>query len=585
MDRMDRSRDRRLKYAWGSVRLALLTVWSFTFSAAARAGWHDYTIGRLLSHVFVGSIGAVVNVSILPLQLNMALLIAAGALMLWDLGRYGLLLGDHSIAVYLIKTMGGDFISGKLDSLEWRLVLVFAFAVLLPAAWYFGGSLEAWGPITLALFVVQLFCEFGDAHLEHYSFFRWRYSFELCTLLLLLLVPWRPHELRVIHVDLVACLSYRLANYLLILAPIVSPGQIVNHLLFRLLGWYTGTPIVHVTSPAVVTAVLKASSCKGKALEALIACPAWLPILSLESVDGELWKSMRLDFDALMKLLPPPEKLQEITSLKTRAMLALGTPIDAAAIARLTLETFISYVFEGRAWTDDFELFLKAAAEWRGEISVRRRADKTIQHRAVTLLVDGLIRPSKLWSLFGERWAQPEHFSLIMQPFIISPVINVGDIMCAAALEARKLGSLEKVTLDACLRQWHPFPILERFVHEDVLVGGSVAVRAGSQCLVFTQDLRGSAAWPVFGAGPRACAGMHLAMPFLKVLMADLCSAEVEQRFCPLSGHEQSGRHHDGQLGSAGEAWYFVKTVAKALAAARRSGGGGGVQQCPMKLE
>lgn len=546
------------------------------FSAAARALYLDYPKSRILSHVYIGSMGAVVNVSVLPLSANVALLLLAAALVLWDVAHYGVGAGDWSVVVYLVKTMGGDFLAGKLDSLEWQLVLAFAFAVLLPAAVYFGGSVEAWGPITLALFLVQLVCEFGDGHLEEWTFFRWRYSFELCTLLLVLLVHWRPHELRVIQIDLVTCLCYRLANFLLILAP-PSPSQFVNMLLFRVLGWYTGTPIVHVTSAAVATAVLKASSHKGRALEYLIASPAWLPILSLESVDGAQWSRMRTDFDALLKLLPPPERLQELASQHTRELLAsTEARIDAAAIGRLTLSTFIAYLFEGQPWRPEFELFLSAAQEWRGEISVRRRGDKGVQRKAIALLVDGLLRPSKLWSLYGERWAEPEHFSLLMQPFIISPVINVADIMCAVALEAARLGGADKVTLDGVLRAMHPFPILERYVDKDVEVGGRVAVQAGSQCIIFTQDLRGSVAWPVFGAGARSCAGMHLAMPFLKVLLTDLCGPGAKGRFDPLSGHAQSGRHHDGQLG-LGEAVYFYSTVLRAVAGAR----GGGVQQCP----
>ena len=58
--------------------------------------------------------------------------------------------------------------------------------------------------------------------------------------------------------------------------------------------------------------MMRASDVKGDALERHIATPAWRPLLSLESVDGPLYKSMLADFHVMMKLLPPPAKLAEI---------------------------------------------------------------------------------------------------------------------------------------------------------------------------------------------------------------------------------------------------------------------------------
>lgn len=52
------------------------------------------------------------------------------------------------------------------------------------------------------------------------------------------------------------------------------------------------------------------SHAQGEGLESAIACPAWAPVLSLESIDGQLWREMRDEFDALMKQLPPPARLQ-----------------------------------------------------------------------------------------------------------------------------------------------------------------------------------------------------------------------------------------------------------------------------------
>jgi cytochrome P450 len=114
--------------------------------------------------------------------------------------------------------------------------------------------------------------------------------------------------------------------------------------------------------------------------------------------------------------------------------------------------------------------------------------------------------------LFEEKWAQPRYYSLILQPFLVSPAINVGDIAVA-------MKSNPQLGLEAAMRQMHPFPIFERWVEKDVVVRGNVAVKANTQVIMFTADFRGSkAAWPAFGAGPRACAGTTLALGLLQAM-------------------------------------------------------------------
>ena len=161
---------------------------------------------------------------------------------------------------------------------------------------------------------------------------------------------------------------------------------------------------------------------QGEGLESAIACPAWAPILSLESVDGELWRGLRTDFDALMRQLPPaaalqvrrggrgaslslpalpmPARCSGALSPRQRSLgaeLALSSPccrraqvlplvswlhacmqaaaerrldelvasgrdIDADAIVRWSLGTFIEYLFGIREWRPEFEALV--AASW-----------------------------------------------------------------------------------------------------------------------------------------------------------------------------------------------------------------------------
>ena len=151
-------------------------------------------------------------------------------------------------------------------------------------------------------------CEFGDAHLEHHplvgKFFRHRYGFEAFTLAALTCMPGgiTTPELRVVQYDLVICLFYRVSNLCIIMyknglvaAPSPpSPKPLVSCVFASCA--ISGRRLVNVTDAEIATAVLRASDVKGDALERHVATPAWRPLLSLESVDGPLYKSMLRDF-------------------------------------------------------------------------------------------------------------------------------------------------------------------------------------------------------------------------------------------------------------------------------------------------
>jgi hypothetical protein len=693
--------DRAKKYGWGVPRLALLTLFAFEvvprrFLAAAPLGPHPDAddaaanslslaaylgSGRWVGHAYMGSIGAGVNVQVLGFLGNLAVLLLAALFCVWDATW-----GDLALVAYLVKTFGGDFIAGKLDTAEWRLVLLWTFGLFGPVAlWltatggeasftdastgggFTGGgftgdarwaalrsTLEPYARVVPILFATQTVCELGDAHLEHHplvgKFFRHRYGFEAFTLATLVALPGgiRTDELRVVQFDLVVCLFYRVSNLAIIAiksgairAASAAAEAAARKACFRVFGLLRGTRIVNVTDPDVAFAVLRSSAVKGDALERHVATPAWRPLLSLESVDGELYRSMLADFHALVKRLPPPSRVGEIAAKNVRRLMdededdegnetadpkgsigeegttfaevsfanaGAGTSaaakkggeggpaaaaaaaaaastaslrrrrapqiVDADAVARLSLATFVEYLFD-REWEDAFEVLVEASWEWRKEIAVRGRADPRTKRRAVDLVVNELLaRSPTLWSVFGERWREPRYFSLIMQPFLISPAINVGDVAVALADEAR--GRSAPAKLEDAMRAAHPFPIFERWVDEPVVLRGQTVVRKNTQVIVFTSDLAprrtkgggggGSASWPVFGAGPRACAGTTLALGVLRAVAKGCVGRE---RFRPSLGHRFSGRNNDGKT-TPGEAWYFARTVVPVVLGLRK---------------
>ena len=688
--------DRARKYGWGVPRLALLTLFAFEVVpryfldasgselnalAAAEAHPGDGTatyplrLGaylrslRWVGHAYMGSIGAGVNVQVLGFAGNLAMLLVAAAFCVADAAK------DYSIIVYLAKTFSGDFLAGKLDTAEWKLVLFWTFGGLGPGLWVLAGlgpgatggvdfratsgsfahsagvafdwetaagAFRPYARALPALFLIQTVCEFGDAHLEHHrvvgTFFRHRYGFECFTLAAMTLPKLasplggiRPRELRVAQHDLVICLFYRISNLCIIFAKNGWVAEMGAHLervarkaLFRIFAAASRQRLANVTDVDVATAVLKQSSVKGDGLERHVATPAWRPLLSLESVDGDLYESMVRAFHELVAKLPEPKEVANIAEARAREMLETvsrraraGTDeknarreatteaivtlsssnasnkhdenaserrservdllrgarvVDAHAVARFSLAVFVEYVF-GRAWESKFEVLVDASWAWRREIAVRGRADASVKREAVRLVVGDLLRnDERLWAMHGEAWWEPRNYSLIMQPFLISPAINVGDV--AVALKRRPGARLEDAMRDA-----HPFPIFERFVDEDVYVdrratrrGATsgrakrdagkrrLAVKKNTQVIMFTSDFRGSnVSWPVFGAGPRMCAGTSAALGVLRAVASALSAAG--DAFAPEVGHKYSGRHNDG-VSSLHEAWYFARTVA-----------------------
>ena len=277
--------DRFKKYGLGVFRLLVVVLVSFCASNLplcynARNYLSSY---RILGHAYIGTIGAAVNVDVVDFKTNLVMLVGAGIVCCFDL-KY-----DYSILIYLMKTFGGDFFAGKLDTTEWKLVLLFVFGLFGPSAVYIRGTedLVFWTKYTRIfayLFFVQLICEYGDNHWEHLTFFRHRYSFEVANLVLVLFCNLDSFELDVVRYDIVICFFYRLSNFLIILLQTDYLVHAGNMLIFKVYGIYTGTRVIQVKDPELATLVMKNSTNKGLGLEKFMSAPAWLPGCSVREM-------------------------------------------------------------------------------------------------------------------------------------------------------------------------------------------------------------------------------------------------------------------------------------------------------------
>ncbi len=357
--------------------------------------------------------------------------------------------------------------------------------------------------------------------------------------------------------------------------------------------------VVLNSDPVLCSRVLSASNKKGDFIESLIATPAWHPIYSVESTDGETWEKLSEGFRKTMTSLNWRERLPPITlrHCDAVALTMKDQPekiIDAERISRLVLHVLYELVFEEPISINDENLFYRASLEWRKEIAVKGTAQSGVKDAFMSRLKQ-IASVSRFKDDAVTYGSDPNLWlSIFAQPFLISPQINVSDIFCSVfhflrkepELYAKVQGwarsgdrrRLEGVVLEA-IRLKHPFPILERELTEDLNTSETV-YKKGTQFFIlldqFRQDpnfdpdrwLQMSYENPYssipFGVGPRMCIGKPIAMELLTELLSQFLTRFQEEVIRPEIGHLYSGRDND-RNGSMSEGIYQLKVFSKVL--------------------
>ncbi len=353
------------------------------------------------------------------------------------------------------------------------------------------------------------------------------------------------------------------------------------------------------SDPELCAAVLAASDTKGNFLEALIATPAWSPIYSIESVDGELWKQLSSDFKTVLARMRWRERLpglvaEQLGHLRAARDVDAAWVLDSPKLAKSVASIMFGLVFERPMSASDASLFYAASLEWRREIAVKNAGDTRVKQTFWRRLHE-LVASSSFKEGLETYEADPAAWlSVFAQPFLISPAINVGDIFVAvfaaldrdAALAARvrlwaqqdDRARIEGLLLEA-IRLRHPFPMLERELQRDLNAHGT-HIAAGTQVFIsldtFEQDqrvdperwLKSPKSNPYhaipFAAGPRMCIGKPVAMELMASLLVALLRDFPLHQLKPAQGHLYSGRGNDGSS-SLSETAYQLKVFAGAL--------------------
>ena len=205
---------------------------------------------------------------------------------------------------------------------------------------------------------------------------------------------------------------------------------------------------------------------KGNCIEELIASQAWRPILSIESVNGQKWLELKKNYLIFQKYLPSIQDLGVVTKYHVENYLKSNRALDSKYISILTLKIFLHWLFidsNKDLITEEMLLNVyESSVEYRKEIACKGVGCLKIKQQGIDNIVNLLTKSERYKNIFS-NWLLPENYSVVLQPFIISPMINISDI--AVSIKKYKSNFKDDINsfIDYCIMMDHPFPVLERF--------------------------------------------------------------------------------------------------------------------------
>ncbi len=121
---------------------------------------------------------------------------------------------------------------------------------------------------------------------------------------------------------------------------------------------------------------------KGTVLEELLATPAWRPILSVESVNHNLWHELKTNFLTFAKAVPAKSELGNIAQFELKKFLDNNdNKINSKDISKITLKIFTNWIFKDTTFDhdpamtclsdDQLERIYQSSIEYRKEIALK----------------------------------------------------------------------------------------------------------------------------------------------------------------------------------------------------------------------
>jgi hypothetical protein len=369
----------------------------------------------------------------------------------------------------------------------------------------------------------------------------------------------------------------------------------------KLCAWLQRKPVlIFDQDPLLCSSILANSDKKGSFVEHLFAIPAWNPIYSIESEDGARWKILSMNCCQVFRTLRWKESLspQVDSCIRAFAVKINEDPsfvINAEYVSRSTLRIIYQLLFEHPIAAEDETLFYNASLEWRKEIALKGLGDVAVK-QAFCLRLFEIIKQSRFSEGLNQEHNREDPtlwISVFAQPFILSPQINVSDIMVSVFLLLRQDPLLYELTrkkahegdesyLNAVImesiRLQHPFPVLERELCSDMIINGN-NISSGTQIIMIIDQFVHSTVFDpqtwlgeeknnfeglIFGAGKRICLGKTLAKALMVDMLKSMLTHIPDIKIQPGLGHLYSGRDNDHKS-SLNESVYQIKLFGRAL--------------------
>lgn len=317
-----------------------------------------------------------------------------------------------------------------------------------------------------------------------------------------------------------------------------------------------------IREPNLARRVLSHSSSKGIGIEQLLSAEAFLPIISLESVADEQWKRMKDKFLILKSHLPSLDSLSAIAEDITRYYLEEeeNRVIDCPTLVKLTVQIMQAWLFGVAKEVQVNPLIIDAIEEYRKEIAIKGKGDAKLKLYAAHWIQDEIRNHKKLYEIFQDKWFSDEYWSLLLQPFFVSPAINMTDIAVTLASKEFKEEfklcesghDMERIILSA-INYNHPFPVLERWFPDGLKEGEQFLIEPNTHVFMPFDEIgrncyKSSATtnWSAFGAGKRGCGGRDIAMTLCTTIFHVLLThPKSDEKFKPWINHNYSGRDND----------------------------------------
>jgi len=312
---------------------------------------------------------------------------------------------------------------------------------------------------------------------------------------------------------------------------------------------------------------------KGRGVECLFSQEGFSPMLSLESENGPNWERLRENYLTFFSYTPSLGKFAFIANQEVKRILALPDNIDSIQISKSTVKIFLSWLFcenhlklekkenitfskvepeevrpddlkfvEQFVNDDVFTKLYESSLEYRKHLAIKGKADPAKKQYAVDVVVD-ILSKSKYTSIPNFNWKDPFIFSIVMQPMIISPMINISDIAVGVKRHKDLYNKKDYKEfldyIDYCIMKNHPFVVLERY-NKETNTQYYLEIDTFHKASTFDPTILN------YAMGPRACLGRVIARIFLEHFFQPI--VEDMTKFYPEVNHLYSGRDNDDNM-------------------------------------